>query len=145
MYLLLSFGFCFAHLPVQLALFRQLLVQLAQLAKESIVGTDFSLMPHGGQRHSDVHSVAQHEVSSDHGGGATVAFSAVHIHLPWRIQNNKMRPLNFNLPTDFEQQAANRRGWFKQNHFYLENVMYSSLSIFCGPTFADSLFCGVST
>lgn len=81
-YLLLSFGFYFAHLPIQLALFRQLLVQLAQLAKEAIVGTNFSLMPHGGQRHSYVHSVAQHEVSSDHGGGAAVALSAVHVHLP---------------------------------------------------------------
>lgn len=80
----LSFGLQFAHLPVQLALLRQFLVELAQLAQEAVVGADFPLVPHGGHRQPGVHFVAQHEVGHDHGGRAAVAFSAVHVDLPCR-------------------------------------------------------------
>lgn len=83
-----SFNLQFAHLPVQPALLRQRLVELAQLAQEAVVGADLPPVPDGGHRQPGVHSVAQHEVRHHHGGGAAVAFSAVHVHLPCRGTHN---------------------------------------------------------
>lgn len=72
----------FAHLPVQLALLGEPLVELAELPQEAVVGADLPLMPDGGHGQTGVHFVAQHEVRDDHGGRAAVAFPAVDVHLP---------------------------------------------------------------
>lgn len=74
----------FARLPVQLALLGELLVELAELPQEAVVGADLPLVPHGGHGQTGVHFVAQHEVRDDHGGRAAVAFPAVDVHLPCR-------------------------------------------------------------
>lgn len=65
---------------LQLAFFDQLLIELAQLAQETIIGPNFSPVPYCCRRHSHIHFMVQHEVSNDHSRGTAVAFSAVNIH-----------------------------------------------------------------
>lgn len=47
-----------ARLPVQLAFLGELLVKLAELPQEPVVGADLSLMPDSGHSQTGVHLVA---------------------------------------------------------------------------------------
>lgn len=47
-----------ARLPVQLAFLGELLVELAELPQEAVVGADLPLMPDGGHGQTGVHLVA---------------------------------------------------------------------------------------
>lgn len=71
-----------AHFPVQPPLLGELLVELAELPQEAVVGADLPLVPDGGHGQAGIHFVAQHQERHDHGWRAAVAFPAVDVHLP---------------------------------------------------------------
>lgn len=71
---ILSFG-------LQLALLRQLFIELARLAEESIIRADLSLVSYCSCGNSYIHLVTEHEVSDDDSGRTAVAFTAVNIDL----------------------------------------------------------------
>uniref|UniRef100_A0A674N0F4 Thyroid hormone receptor alpha a n=1 Tax=Takifugu rubripes TaxID=31033 RepID=A0A674N0F4_TAKRU len=79
----------------------ELLVELAELPQEAVVGADLPLVPDGGHGQAGVHFVAQHQVRDDHGGRAAVAFPAVDVHLPCGGNvgiNERIRGKLSNLP-----------------------------------------------